>query len=74
MQLPEHHVLAKGTDGPFLCSLCEYFRAPDRCVHDYIVEHFGGEVGGDWCCDFFEKDLAMVSTAKLMQKAMKSEA
>lgn len=70
MNLPDHQVLAKGTDGPFLCSLCEYFRAPDTCTHEYIVEHYGATVGGDWCCDFFEKDPAMVSTATLLKKRM----
>lgn len=68
MEVPYHRVLARGTDGPFLCSMCEYFRAPTRCLHSYIVQHFGGTVGGDWCCDFFEKNTKLNSLKNISVK------
>ena len=53
--LPVHEVLARGSEGPFLCAICEYFTGPTTCHHPYIRQHFGGTVGDDWCCDFFHK-------------------
>lgn len=73
MELPQHHVLADGSKGPFLCGICEYFKEPNRCTHDYIVKHFGGKVGYDWCCDFFERNPALGSTASLIKRAMKQD-
>lgn len=68
MTVPDHRVLARGSDGPFLCSMCEYFHAPTRCTHPYIVQHYGGTVGGDWCCDFFEKNTHFVSLGRLQTR------
>lgn len=71
MELPKHDVLADGSKGPFLCAVCEYFRDPDTCTHEYIKRYYGGNVGADWCCDFFEKDPALESTAARLKRAMK---
>lgn len=56
IMLPFHKVLARASEGPFLCSNCEYARDhATRCTHDYIVKHFGPSIAPGDCCDFFEK-------------------
>ena len=69
-QEPTHDVYADASKGPFLCGVCEYFKAPTTCTHPEIVKLRKGIVEYYACCDFFERDPALVSTSKLLKSAM----
>lgn len=45
--------------GPFQCSNCEYFTAPNQCGKQQVMDELGGDqfavVDPEGCCNFFEK-------------------
>jgi hypothetical protein len=55
MPEPPHAVYQDASQGPFMCSNCQYFSAPTQCSNKYIVATRGGTVEGAACCDLFEK-------------------
>jgi hypothetical protein len=71
MNEPTHDVYADASKGPFLCGVCEYFKPPTNCTQPEIVKLRKGVVEYYGCCDFFERDPSLHSTAGLLKRAMK---
>lgn len=53
-----------------MCGVCEYFKAPTTCTHPEIIKLRNGVVEFYACCDFFERNPRVTSTAKLLKSAM----
>lgn len=54
MQVPQHDIYQDASKGPFMCSNCQHFMAPDQCNQPFIVQLQGPQVEPSACCDLFD--------------------